>query len=150
MVFNFKVWDNMMKRRELSKRKLWQPIVDKLQNTVRDDLADLRSMVAREYCSLIVGKCGAKRFHHMNNKNNQSLSGKERQLFEKMITFAARIVWIALERKNLTHIGNKNVTMYSVFQIVCSFNTVKPILKNKSNIKCSNLNFSKCISFFFM
>lgn len=95
-----------MKRREESKRKLWQPVVDELENVVRDDLSDLRSMVAREYCSIIVGKCDTKRFHHMNNKNNQSLSGKDRQLFENMICFASRVVWVALERKHLSLIGN--------------------------------------------
>lgn len=95
-----------MKRREESKRKLWQPVVDEIENVVRDDLADLRSMVAREYCSIVIGKCDAKRYHHMNNKNNQSLSGKDRQLFERMICFAARVVWIALERKHLSLIGN--------------------------------------------
>lgn len=94
-----------MKRREERLRKLWQPVVEKLEGEIRDNLADLRSMVAREYCSIIVGKCDAQRFHHMNNKNNQSLSGKDRQLFERLICLAARVVWIALERKNLSLIG---------------------------------------------
>lgn len=95
----------MMKRRNESRRKLWQPVVLKNENTIRDDLADLRSMVAREYCSIIVGKCDAKRFHHM--KESQSLSSKDRLRFERLICIAARVVWIALERKNLSLIGKR-------------------------------------------
>lgn len=96
----------MMNRRDEYRRKLWQPIVEELENVIQDDLADLRSMVAREYCSIIVGKCDAKRFHHMNNKNNQSLSGKDRQLFERFICVVVRVVWIALERTHFNLIGD--------------------------------------------
>lgn len=62
-------------------------------------------MVAREYCSILIGTEDAKRFHHMNNKNNVSLSDKDRRLFETLICMAVRVVWIALQRKNLSLIG---------------------------------------------
>lgn len=95
-----------MLRRIESKRKLWQPTVTEQENLVRDNLADLRSMVAREYCCIILGIEDAKRFHHMNNKNNTSLSDKDRRLFEKLLCMAVRVVWIALQRKHYTLIGN--------------------------------------------
>lgn len=96
----------MLKRREEALRKLWQPVVEELENTVRDDLADLRSMVAREYCSIIVGKCDAKAFHHMNNRDNRSLGERDRQLFKRLVTISTRVVWVALERKQINLIGN--------------------------------------------
>lgn len=103
---NVKVWENMMLRREEWKRKLWQPVVMTLENIVRDDLSDLRSMVAREYATILLGLEDAKKFHHMNNKNNDSLSDKDRRLFEMLISMTVRVVWIALQRKYLSLIGN--------------------------------------------
>lgn len=62
-------------------------------------------MVAREYCTILYGGADAKKFHHMNNKNNDSLSDKDRRLFETLICMSVRVVWIALSRKNLSLIG---------------------------------------------
>lgn len=73
---------------------------------VRDDLSDLRSMVAREYTSLLLGIDDAKGYHHMSGMNNDSLSDKDRRLYEMMICYAVRVVWTALHRKYLGLIGN--------------------------------------------
>lgn len=99
------LWEQVLDRRIESKRKLWQPVVTELENIVRDDLADLRSMVAREYLSILSGIEDARRFHHMNNKNNDSLSDKDRRLFEMLMCMIVRVVWVALQRKNLGLIG---------------------------------------------
>lgn len=95
----------MMARREEVKRKLWQPLVTELENIVRDDLSDLRSMVAREYCCLLSGIEDAARYHHMSNKNGTSLSDKDRRQFEVLICMAIRVVWVALQRRYLNLIG---------------------------------------------
>lgn len=77
-----------------------------LENRVRDDLADLRAMVSREYCYILMGAADAKKYHHMNNKNNTSLSDNDRKLFETLIGMAVRVVWIALQRRSLSLIGS--------------------------------------------
>lgn len=94
-----------MARREEAKRKLRQPIVDVLEAIKSNELADLRSMVSREYMSLILGVDDALPFHHMKNTDNMSLSDKDRRLFETMISVAIRVVWVALQRKNISLIG---------------------------------------------
>lgn len=94
-----------MLRREESKRKLHQPIVTLLEDIVRDDLSDLRSMIAREYCSLLLGLEDAYKYHHMSNTNNMSLSDKDRRLYEMLICYAIRVVWTALQRRYLGLIG---------------------------------------------
>uniref|UniRef100_A0A1Y1LF82 Uncharacterized protein n=2 Tax=Photinus pyralis TaxID=7054 RepID=A0A1Y1LF82_PHOPY len=43
----------------------------------------------------------------LSNKNNISLSDKDRKLFEEIVSMSVRIVWIALHRKNLNLIGKK-------------------------------------------
>lgn len=100
-----KVWESMLLRRDEAKRKLRQPIVDVLEGIISDDLADLRSMVAREYMSILLGIDEALPFHHMKNTDNNSLSDKDRRLFETMISVAIRVVWVALQRKNISLIG---------------------------------------------
>lgn len=95
----------MLERRIEESRKLRQPVVIELENIIRDDLGDLRSMLAREYLSLIGGLEDAAKFHHMSSRNNDSLSDKDRRLFEMLICMSSRVVWIALQRKHLTLIG---------------------------------------------
>ncbi|KAJ8943697.1 hypothetical protein NQ314_009670, partial [Rhamnusium bicolor] len=96
------VWNKMQLRRVEATRKLRQPIVTELENIVRDDLADLRSMVARDYSVILLGIGDAKRFHHMNNKNNDSFSDRDRRLFECLMMMTIRVIWIALSRKYMT------------------------------------------------
>lgn len=98
------VWDHMMERRIEAARKLRQPVVTILENVIRDDLADLRAMVAREYGILISGVGKASRFHHMGTTDT-SLSDKDRRLNEQLLCVAVRVVWVALQRKHLSLIG---------------------------------------------
>ncbi|XP_015832912.1 uncharacterized protein LOC660702 isoform X1 [Tribolium castaneum] len=100
--YYFQVWDNLILRREEAKRKLRQPIVTVLENIVRDNLADLRSMVARNYGFILMGLEDTFKYYHMGNRNNVSLSDKDRHLHECLLSMAAKIVWIALLRKNFT------------------------------------------------
>lgn len=95
----------MLDRRGEAKYKLRQPLVDEIEDRVRDDLADLRSMAAREYCSILIGAEDSQKFHHMHNKNNDSLSEKDRRLFETLVCMAVRVVWVALQRRHLSLIG---------------------------------------------
>nr|CAI5855487.1 unnamed protein product [Callosobruchus analis] len=100
--YYFQIWNKLQARRVEGARKLRQPIVDILENEIRDDLSDLRAMVARNYAALMLGIGDAKQFHHMNNRNNVSLSDKDRRIFETFVVMSERVVYIALTRKYLS------------------------------------------------
>lgn len=95
----------MQFRNAEAKQCLRQPRVTFLENIVRDDLADLRSMAARDYSIILMGSEDAAVFHHMNNKNNVSLSDKDRKQFEIFIVMMCQVIWIALNRKYKCLIG---------------------------------------------
>ncbi|KAL1508950.1 hypothetical protein ABEB36_003764 [Hypothenemus hampei] len=105
--YYFQVWNKMQLRRKEASRKLRQPIVTELENEVRDNLADLRSMVARDYAAVLMGIGDSKKFHHMNNKNNDSLSNRDRRIYETLIFMTVKVIWIALFRENLTWIDQE-------------------------------------------
>ncbi|KAJ8920497.1 hypothetical protein NQ315_005366 [Exocentrus adspersus] len=100
--YYFQIWNSLQQRRKEAKRKLRQPIVTVLENHIRDDLADMRSMVSRDYAVILMGIGDAKKFHHMNNRNNESLSDRDRRLHEQLIVMSIRVVWIGLCRRYLT------------------------------------------------
>ncbi|XP_066150633.1 protein phosphatase 1 regulatory subunit 36-like [Euwallacea fornicatus] len=99
------VWNKMQLRKKEAARKLRQPIVTQLENEVRDNLADLRSMIARNYAGILMGIGDIKKLHHMNN--NVSLSNKDRRIFETLIFMTTKVVWIALFRKNYSLIDKE-------------------------------------------
>ncbi|KAK5650556.1 hypothetical protein RI129_001585 [Pyrocoelia pectoralis] len=106
--FYIQVRENVLLRREEKKSKLYQPIVTQIENNLRNDLADLRCVASREYGTILIGAEETRKFHHMlSNKNNTSLSDKDRKLFEEFICMSARVVWIALYRKNLSLIESE-------------------------------------------
>ncbi|KAJ8984696.1 hypothetical protein NQ317_004955 [Molorchus minor] len=100
--YYFQIWNKMQVRRKEAARKLRQPIVTELENVVRDNLSDLRSMVSRNFAIMLLGYGDAKPYHHMANKNKESLSDKDRRLFETLMILTTRVIWIALFRKYLT------------------------------------------------
>nr|XP_022904193.1 uncharacterized protein LOC111416413 isoform X2 [Onthophagus taurus] len=124
------IWEKMLKRREHEKDKLRQPIVEELENLARDNLSDLRALVARSYLAVIAGFGDAKKFHHL--KGTCSLSDKDRMLFEKLMCIAVRIVWIALQRK---HFNVIELEMNRMFR-GDSFNLVT----HRKNVNASKRN----------
>ncbi|KAF5270343.1 hypothetical protein FQR65_LT05531 [Abscondita terminalis] len=107
--FYMQVWETLLLRREEADHKLYQPHVTIIEDRIRDDLADLRLLVSREYCAMLVGAVDTRKFHHMlSNKNNVSASDKDRRRFETLICMSVRVVWIALHRKHL-HIIEKEL-----------------------------------------
>ncbi|KAJ8725014.1 hypothetical protein PYW07_015972 [Mythimna separata] len=72
-----------------------------LENEYKRDLSDLRLLVAKEYCVMLIGGSDLKRFHHMGSqKKRRSLSDKDARLFETFMHMAIQIVYLALGRKN--------------------------------------------------
>ncbi|XP_044757275.1 protein phosphatase 1 regulatory subunit 36-like [Coccinella septempunctata] len=98
----FQIWDHVEQRREDAKRKLTQPIVTVLEDKIMDNIGDLRSILSREYHRLTCGMTDARKFYHLNNKNNVSTSDKDRRLFEAFMCVAVRVIWWTLHRKNFS------------------------------------------------
>ncbi|XP_017782229.1 PREDICTED: uncharacterized protein LOC108566722 [Nicrophorus vespilloides] len=82
--YYLQLWDFNLERREEAKRKLRQPVVCELEDIKMSDLSDLRSMLSREYCSIIMGIGGIAKYHHLSSSTN-SLSEKDRRIFEALL-----------------------------------------------------------------
>lgn len=103
----YQVWEYILERRIETECNLRQSIISDQEKILRDNLCDLRSMLAREYLSIIGGFEDVHKFHHMSNKNGVSQMEKDRRLSEMLISMTIRTVWVALHRKYLNLIGNK-------------------------------------------
>ncbi|CAD6231942.1 GSCOCG00001664001-RA-CDS [Cotesia congregata] len=65
-----------------------------------EEMSTLRSIVAREYCELLVGCEESAKYHHMlAGSSIESHGEKDLRIFEVFIQVAHRVVWIALQRK---------------------------------------------------
>lgn len=100
--YYIRLWEKMSKRRIATKRKLKHPETIKLESCACDNLSELRCLVGRYYAVLLMGMHDSKKYHHMHNKNNTSLSDKDRRLFECLVPLLVRVVWIALKRKQFS------------------------------------------------
>ncbi|CAH0628890.1 unnamed protein product [Chrysodeixis includens] len=85
--------------------KVRTPDCDLIENEFRENLADLRVLVAKEYCIMLTGGADTKKFHHMGpQKKLQSLSDKDARLFETLLRVSVQIVWLALGRRSFHQI----------------------------------------------
>ncbi|CAH0721726.1 unnamed protein product, partial [Brenthis ino] len=76
-----------------------------LEKEFRDNLSDLRLLVAKEYSTMLIGGNDTKKFHHMGpQKKRRSLSDKDARLFETLLRVCVQIVWLALGRKSFNQI----------------------------------------------
>ncbi|KAJ2942869.1 hypothetical protein O0L34_g15059 [Tuta absoluta] len=81
--------------------KIRTPISDEIETTYRRNLADLRSLVAKEYCFFLMGIQDTSMFHHMGkNKKSKSLSDKDARASETFTLMCTQIVWLALGRRS--------------------------------------------------
>lgn len=102
-----------MARRVQAKHHVWHPQVIKVENRIRDDLADLRTMVGIEYASILLGLKEANQFYHMPDKSYpMSFSNKDRRLHQMLVQVSAKVVWLALCRPNFAHIGIEQIKHY--------------------------------------
>ncbi|CAG4964646.1 unnamed protein product [Parnassius apollo] len=110
------VWDDTVQALifisdEMGKRilehdvKIRTPQSEILENEFRDNLSDLRLLVAKEYSTMLIGGGDTRKFHHMGpQKKRKSLSDKDARLFETLLRMCVQIVWLALGRKAFNQI----------------------------------------------
>ncbi|CAH2269259.1 jg19215 [Pararge aegeria aegeria] len=93
------IWEVMSLRTIELETKIPTDRSKKIELNYREDLEDLRLLVAKEYCIIISGGEEYTKYHHMDKEKKQSMSKKEATLFETIICISIQIVWIALGRK---------------------------------------------------
>lgn len=77
-------------------------------------LDQYRIILAREYCQILLGADGAKRFHHMANPMKESYRDLDCNLMETFISFCVQIAWIAMHRHNFDTIGGTMLTPFNL------------------------------------
>ncbi|KAJ2950545.1 hypothetical protein O0L34_g8792 [Tuta absoluta] len=88
----------MENRKKSLDKTVRTPQSDEIENEYRDNLCDLRLLVAKQYCTITIGSCDMKRYHHMGAYKRQSLSHRDAHLWETFIRICVQIVYIALGR----------------------------------------------------
>ncbi|XP_026326703.1 protein phosphatase 1 regulatory subunit 36-like [Hyposmocoma kahamanoa] len=85
--------------------KVRTPQSEEVERVFRENLSDLRTLVAKEYCTMIIGGADTKKFHHMGaQKKRKSLSDKDARLFETLLRMCIQIVWLALGRRSFNQL----------------------------------------------
>ncbi|XP_059060151.1 uncharacterized protein LOC131853309 [Achroia grisella] len=78
--------------------KVRTPDCEILEKEYRDNLSDLRLLVAKEYTTMLIGGSDTRKFHHMGpQKKRRSLSDKDARLFETLLRMCVQILWMLLE-----------------------------------------------------
>ncbi|CAH2063270.1 unnamed protein product, partial [Iphiclides podalirius] len=78
--------DEMARRILELDTKVRTPQCRVLESEFRDNLSDLRLLVAKEYSTMIIGGGDTRKFHHMGaQKKRKSLSDKDARLFETFL-----------------------------------------------------------------
>ncbi|XP_052751725.1 protein phosphatase 1 regulatory subunit 36 isoform X3 [Galleria mellonella] len=103
--YYLQVADEMTLRIIELETKVRTPDCEILEKEYRDNLSDLRLLVAKEYSTMLIGGSDTRKFHHMGpQKKRRSLSDKDVRLFETLLRMCVQIVWLALGRKSFNQI----------------------------------------------
>ncbi|XP_041972940.1 protein phosphatase 1 regulatory subunit 36-like [Aricia agestis] len=103
--YYLQISDEMANRIIACETKIRTPQCEILERDFRENLSDLRILVAKEYSTVLVGGCDTKKFHHMGpNKKRRSLSDKDARFIETFIRMCVQIVWLALGRQQFNQI----------------------------------------------
>ncbi|KAJ0179334.1 hypothetical protein K1T71_005046 [Dendrolimus kikuchii] len=103
--YYLQIADEMAHRILELETKVRTPECEILEREYRDNLADLRLLVAKEYSTMLIGGGDIRKFHHMGpHKKRRSLSDKDARLFETLLRMCVQIVWLALGRKSFNQI----------------------------------------------
>ncbi|CAH2063272.1 unnamed protein product, partial [Iphiclides podalirius] len=85
-VITLQTADEMARRILELDTKVRTPQCRVLESEFRDNLSDLRLLVAKEYSTMIIGGGDTRKFHHMGaQKKRKSLSDKDARLFETFL-----------------------------------------------------------------
>jgi hypothetical protein len=116
------IWGELQLKRETVSKSLPNPLAGGARVVRSQELRALRCLLAREYADLLLAcQPEAKKYHHTGAGEislNKSLGEKDLRIFEGLIQFAHRVVWIALERKHKDLIGKSIETSPLAFIMI--------------------------------
>ncbi|CAB3236215.1 unnamed protein product [Arctia plantaginis] len=99
--YYLQVSDEMTFRTLDLEAKVRTPYSEIVEYEFQENLSDLRILVGKEYCVMLIGGADTKNYHHMGPaKKRKSLSDKDARLFETLLRMCVQIVWLALGRKS--------------------------------------------------
>ncbi|XP_026747137.1 uncharacterized protein LOC113508357 isoform X2 [Trichoplusia ni] len=85
--------------------KVKTPAGERLEEEYRENIGDIRILLAKEYCTMLVGAGDQKAYHHMGPlKKRRSLLAKDAQTFEAYIRVSVQVVYLALGRRHYQEI----------------------------------------------
>ncbi|KPJ16920.1 Uncharacterized protein C14orf50 [Papilio machaon] len=97
----------------------------KIEERYEENLRDVRLLLAKEYCSMILGTGEYLKYHHNKLGTAKSLSKRDSVIFESILRISTHIAWVALGRKSFQQI---ELEIQRVFKSN-TFNVVKHFLK---------------------
>ncbi|XP_037297309.1 uncharacterized protein LOC115449798 [Manduca sexta] len=126
--YYLQICDEMAKRCCENGIKIRTAASQKIEIDFRENLEDLRLLVAKEYCSIIMGGGEFAAYHHMGlSKKLRSLSKRDSVLFETILRISIQIVWLTLGRKSFNQI---ELEIHRIFKSQI-FNVVEHRLNTK-------------------
>ncbi|CAH2269260.1 jg19217 [Pararge aegeria aegeria] len=103
--YYLQIADEMANRIIELETKVRTPQGDIVESEFRNNLSDLRLLVAKEYSTMLIGGSDTKKYHHMGPyKKRRSLSDKDARLCETLLRMCVQIVWLALGRRAFNQI----------------------------------------------
>lgn len=93
------------KRGDSTESKLRDKASMAMEVALSEYMDQYRIILAREYCQILLGADGARRFHHMANALKLSYKDLDLNLMETFASFCVQIAWIGMHRKNFDAIG---------------------------------------------
>lgn len=112
--YYIEIWEDLCQKRAAVSKKASNPLAKGGRKRQSEELDDLRSLVGREYCSILIGAENTLSYHHIVSTNKslndepsgQSQGEKDLRIYETLIRIAHKVVWIALQRKHSALIGS--------------------------------------------
>lgn len=104
------IWESLMEERAATMRKAPNPLARGHRSRYAQEMHTLRCVLGREYVDLVLGCQDGPEYHHMMTSKKrstvtQSQGEKDLRIFEALLSVTHRVVWIALQRKHYTLIG---------------------------------------------
>ncbi|KAI5635508.1 protein phosphatase 1 inhibitor domain-containing protein [Phthorimaea operculella] len=102
--YYLQIGQEMAERVKESQFKIRTARSDEIEDTFRQNLIDLRRLVAKEYSNFLCGIGDTKMFHHMGKDKGKSLSQKDARFIETFTLMCTQIVWLALGRRSFNQL----------------------------------------------
>lgn len=108
------IWEDLCQKRVATAKKAPNPQAAGGRIRQSDEMENLRSLVGREYCDILIGARDTLTYHHMmtgkksssDEPSGQSQGEKDLRIYETLIRMSHKVVWIALQRKYSSFIGS--------------------------------------------